>query len=265
MRTTIWLAALLLIVPLASAAPSGSFPENPDDAFDPILFPVFSPPVHGQHGAEFRTIAKLWNKGSSAVTVFGFDATCDPLGDPPIFPHSPVNIAPRGDEQPILTDCSSTAGRLFFVPKGDTSIVANLRVQEMTRQAENHGVEIPVVRRADFSDTSIALVGVPNDPRFRLTLRVYSLGYGGISTVNVTVLARNGEIGSTERVALLPGPSRLPFEPSYAAFTGFLPASVYGEGDLTVLIENETPNSPPIWAFITVTNNETQHLTTVTP
>jgi hypothetical protein len=236
-----------------------------DEAFDPILFPVFSPPVHGQNGSEFRTIAKLWNKGTSAVVVYGLDISCT-LFDPPLGPETPWFIAPRGNEMLLTTDCSETAGRMFFVPKGDTSIVTSLRVQEMSRQAENHGVEMPVVRRKDFSDT-VALVGVPNDPRFRLTLRIYSLGYGGISTVNVTVFSKNGQSSANhqEQLALLPGPARSPFEPSYAAFTGFFPPSVYGEGDLTVLIENAAPNDPPIWAFITVTNNETQHITTVTP
>jgi hypothetical protein len=263
MRTPLSLLALLLTVCLASAAAADEV-DFTSDAFDPILFPVFSPPVHGQNGTEFRTIAKLWNKSLEEVLVYGFDSSCTQL-DPPIFPELPVSIPRRGDEQTILTDCSNTAGRMFFVPKGDTSIATSLRVQEMTRQGENHGVEIPVVRRKDFNDTSIALVGVPNDPRFRLTLRVYSLGFGGISTVKVTVLARAGEVGSEEQLALLPGPTRSPFEPTYAAFTGFLPPSVYGEGDLTVLIENQRPNDPPIWAFITVTNNVTQHITTVTP
>lgn len=244
------------------------FTGGVEQAFDPILFPIFSPPVHGQHGTEFRTIAKLWNNGLNTVEVYGFDSTCLPLADPPIFPTVPLPVTPRGGEIELETDCSDTAGRMFFVPQGDRSIVASLRVQEMTRQSENHGVEMPVVRRKDFSHDSIALLGVPNDPKFRLTLRIYTLNDAG--PVYVTILARNGEVVAFDQLSG-PPPSRDPFEPRYIAFTDFPPPAVLNDDEMTVVVElqPEGVGTPIvtrlIWAFITVTNNETQHITTVTP
>lgn len=240
--------------------PNGfDFLGNPFDAFEPILFPVFSPPVHGQHGTEFRTIATMWNKGTAAVPVLGFDSTCT-LFDPPIGPDLPIPVQPRGGETHLLTDCSTTAGRLFYVPKGDTSIVASLRVQEVTHQSENHGVEMPVVRLKDFSH-SIALLNVPNDPKFRLTLRIYSFGP---NNVKITVLARNGEIASSDQISF---PSSFDlFAPTYTAYTDFPPAAVIHDDEMTVLIEGaEGVEHPLLWAFITVTNNDTQHITTITP
>ena len=61
------------------------------------------------------------------------------------------------------------------------------------------------------------------------------------------------------------------FEPSFAVFTDFTPALGPTTAVMNVLVE--VPRGPggvvipgtPIWAFISVTNNETQHITTITP
>jgi hypothetical protein len=56
------------------------------------------------------------------------------------------------------------------------------------------------------------------------------------------------------------------FDPSYAQFSDF----PVGVGEVKVQIQaSHIILSPPvsysIWAFVSVTNNETQHITTVTP
>jgi hypothetical protein len=237
-----------------------------EDGFDPILFPIFSPPVQGRGGTEFRTTARLWNKGVTAVPIYGVDLTCTTI-DPPIDPSVAFLVHPRGFETELIPDCSHTAGRLFYVPKHKI-IAASLRVSEKTRRSEDHGVEIPVVRRDDFAEDSIALLGVPNDPKFRLTLRIYGLDRGP-DFVNVFVLRNGGQGGNLYRLPLQH--SNSPFEPSYAIFTDFPPRATTNEEELTVLVEVPRDNGgevipgTPIWAFITVTNNDTQHITTVTP
>jgi hypothetical protein len=239
---------------------------NVYEAFDPILFPIFSPPVHGQSGSEFVTAARLWNRGLNTVKVFGYDTTCT-LFDPPIDPNVPMPISPRGSELRLFPECSQAPARLFYVAKGDASITGSLRVFELSRQADNHGVEIPVVRRSDFSEDSIALMSVPNYSKFRLTLRVYGLD-NAPDFVDVSVLSGGGQLNSFHQVPLQH--SSDPFVPSYAIFTDFPPVTTFDD-ELTILVE--TPRGPggaiipgsPIWAFLTITNNETQHITTITP
>ena len=233
-------------------------------AFDPVLFPIFQPPVQGRDGSEFRTIARLWNKSlNETISIYGYDRTCT-LIDPPIGPTTPFPLAPRGGTLRLWPECSNSVGRLLYVPKGDQSIAASLRVWEITRQDENHGVEIPVVRREDFSEESIALVDVPTDPKFRLTLRIYGLNRG-TDFVNVSFGGR-----------LVQLPLQFtsdPFEPSYAVFTDFRPLEFNPPFPETINVLVDVPRGvngvhipgSPIWAFITVTNNETQHITTVTP
>ncbi len=233
------------------------------DSYDPVLFPIFTPPVFGQNGSEFRTTAELWNKSDHPVTFYGFDSSCT-LIDPPLFPENPFTLAPRQDQALNLhPTCSQSTGKLFYVPNGEKGLAGSLRVWEVSRQSDNHGVEIPVVRREDFDEESIALVGVPTDPKFRLTLRVYGLNRGS-NFVNVTFAGN-----------LVQLPMQFSgnfFEPSFAVFTDFTP--VQGQAlppVMNVLVE--VPRGPggvvipgtPIWAFISVTNNETQHITTITP
>jgi hypothetical protein len=235
-------------------------------AFDPVLFPIFMPAVPGQSGSFFETTATFWNKGLTQVSFFGLDTRCAPV-DPSTHPEYFVPLPARAEhEMTLFPDCSEAVGKLFFVPKGDKSIAASLRVWETSKQAENHGVEIPVVRREDFSEESVALLNVPVDPKFRLTMRIYGLNRG-TNFVNVSFGNRSMQ------VPLQPG--RTIFEPSYAIVTDFAPADTAPpssrQHDMTVLVD--VPRGPggvnipgtPIWAFITVTNNVTQHITTITP
>jgi hypothetical protein len=240
-----------------------SFEGDVYTAFDPLLFPIFLPPVPGQAGSEFVTTARLWNKGLTGVTFFGYDRTCT-LIDPPVSATDLFGLAPRQEyELTLWPECSDSIAKLFFVPKGDRSIAASLRVSETSKQAQNHGVEIPVVRLEDFSEDSIALLDVPVDPKFRLTMRIYGLNRG-TNFVNVSFGNRSLQ------VPLRPG--RTLFDPSYAEVTDFAPADTAPpsprQDSMTVLVGVpgglENPGSP-IWAFITVTNNETQHITTITP
>lgn len=234
-----------------------------DESFEAILFPIFMPPVHGAFGSEFVTQARIFNHGDSFQPIFGMDTSCT-LIDPPIYPTVPYLLGP-GLEFRLVTGCSQSTGRLFYVPKAAAdTIAASVRVTDLTRQADSHGVEIPVVRRRDFREDRIALIGVPIDPRFRNTLRIYSLSPNQ-SFVNVMIS------NEWRQVPLTPGADE--FEPHFAVVTDFPPTPQLPAGKTTIEVYVDTPRGPggavipgtPIWAFITVTNNDTQHITTVTP
>ncbi|HUP60824.1 MAG TPA: IPT/TIG domain-containing protein [Thermoanaerobaculia bacterium] len=164
-------------------------------------------------------------------------------------------------EQELLTDCSQATGRIFFVSKGhDKDLAGNIRVRDVTRQASSHGVEVPVVHRSEFTEETISLLGVPIDPRFRNTLRIYGLERGE-NFVNVTV-------GGTLHQLPLVGTSDL-FTPAVITFTDFPQAALTG-ALTTITVTVDAPRGAegvgtPIWAFISVTNNETQEITTITP
>jgi hypothetical protein len=227
-----------------------------EEAYEPILFPVFLPPIQGRNGSEFRTEATLWNRSrNQPVTIFGYDRTCT-LIDPPIGPETPFTIMPQDEfEVRLFPECSDSVGRLLYVPSGDKNISASLRVYETSRQGENHGVEIPVVRREDFSDDTVALLSVPNDPKFRITLRIYSLN----TTATVAHVSFNNY-----GIEVPMQPSNNIFVPSYAEVSGIHQPEGFPALPDKVRVQVWV-NDAPVWAFITVTNNETQHITTITP
>ncbi|HEX9160924.1 MAG TPA: IPT/TIG domain-containing protein [Thermoanaerobaculia bacterium] len=229
-----------------------------NDAFEPILLPVFSPPIHGAFGSEFQTLATAANRvGIEPIFVFGVDQSC--FAPPPLgpLPFGDFVIVDANDFSAGLTTCSSGPGRLLYVDKAHASAVTfNLRVRDLSRNAESHGTEIPIVRRSDFTTERISLLNVPIEDGFRNTLRIYALAP---TSAVVTVL------GQRQTIALQPGANA--FEPAFAQFSNFpTPAEAGFFGDIRVDVEQPFGAvGVPIWAFITVTNNQTQEITTITP
>ena len=245
----------------ATARGAFTFTGEVSDAFETILIPIYSPAIHGAFGSEFHTIARAATAGQGFVPVYGIDTTCS-LADPPHYPTQPYPVV--GEFQ-LPTECSQWPGRLLYVPKSSASLITfNDRVLDVSRSAQSNGTEIPIVRSSRFTSSRITLPGVPIDGRFRNTLRVYAMD-------PMTVQISEG--GQAPRLRVLQ-PGRTMFEPAYVTFTDFpIPVDPGNEGTLTVTIDPPQPTPigipagrpPLIWAFITVTNNVTQEITTITP
>jgi hypothetical protein len=243
-----------------NATLSGGFTYGGDmfAALEPILLPVFSTPVKGAYGSEFHTLASVSHKGGAGpVLLFGPDPPCV-VTLPVSGPYDPWVVSANGVSQPISPSCSPGPAKLLWTPAGRGDDLAfGLRVRDVTRNASSHGTEIPVVRLRDFSIRGVALLDVPMDARFRNTLRVYAL-----QPTDVEIL-----IGSRSHVITL-APGQSEFEPAYAMFTDF-PADEAGNARVFVRpltpITSPPSRTEPIWAFVTVTNNDTQEITVVTP
>jgi IPT/TIG domain-containing protein len=232
-----------------------TFTGQAEDEFEIILLPVFSPPIQGAQGSQFHTIARAVTKSDSTrVQLYGIDLSCTH----PAPPGMDVFTLVGKDLTYQLPICSPGPARLLYVPKGQAADLSmNVRVLDVTRQATSHGTEIPVVRAERMTSSRIVLIGVPISNRLRSTLRIYALRP---AVVFVTT------VGAPQAVPLQPG--RNEFEPAYAQFTSFpIPIDRPDAGTINVTIEQ--PNGiiagPPMWAFITVTNNETQQITTISP
>jgi hypothetical protein len=233
--------------------------------FDVFLFPIFAPRSNGAFGSIFETTALVGNRHTeiSELLVYGATDLCLP-----VVSNRPLSLfsISQNEETRLSTDCSTWPARLIYAPKTTSRMLAaSLRVSDITRQAESHGVEIPVVRLDQFTRDRVALIGVPSDPRFRKMLRIYAVG------TNVDHVLVRVDGSSQHRVDLTPG--RSPFEPAFATFTAFpTPADLRGD-QTTFNVTVDTPraangaspiaNAPLIWAFISITNNDTQMITTV--
>ena len=219
-----------------------------------FLLPVFIAPVQGAYGSEFRTELHGVNTSpTEMVEIWGLETPCRP--SPPIcdwLNEAMVYLPPAmgGDVFDLFAFQTGSPGRFIEVPLDQAEDLSlSLRVYDTSRAAENFGTEIPIVRTRDFRSKPFALTGVPLDPRFRNTLRLYS---ARPTTVEV-------KIGNETHHLTLPG-SQHHFDPSYAQLTAF----PTGTG-VTDVIVTPAEHGPAVWGFISVTNNETQHITTITP
>ena len=220
-----------------------------------ILLPIFTPPVFGAFGSQFHTDLRIMNNADHSIVIEGLEGGCTVVC--PIFPP-PFELGAGQEAEPQDFVLTGRPGRFISVPEEDVAALSmNLRVHDVSRSALNFGTEIPIVRERDFILNHITLVGVPTDPRFRNTLRVYS---PFPTPLFVTV-------GDRPPVEIHLNGSGDLFDPAYAMFTDF-PVNA-GTVRVTVEVDPSIVTLLPIevqmWAFITVTNNDTQAITTITP
>lgn len=237
-----------------------TFVGAPTSAYEGLLLPILSPPVPGAFGSRFVTDFEMASKTDSPVGVFGLAENCVFLCvSLPNFSDTPVLAQPVGATGEASVQYNGSPGRFIYVRRDETpNLSINLRVYDESVAATNFGTEMPVPRFADFDSRRIVLLGVPTDDRFRNLLRIYGFGP---SQVTVTVE------GQSPVAVFLPAPPDI-FTPAYATFSGF----PVGAGEVAVTIDAQPgasgPSPPiefPIWGFITVTNNELQTITTISP
>ena len=225
-----------------------------------LLLPVFVPPVHGALGSEFHTELRMANHGEDPILLFGIQGACHFICLP-----LPVYLLEAGAEiGPGDFSLNGSPGRFLFVPKDQLrSLSMNLRVHDVTHQAENFGTEIPIVRDESSSWTRpITFVGVPTDPRFRNSLRIYaSFPMDAMVTVGDRAPVR---VALTGPDITFP-PIGIPdfSKPAYGFFADFptdgqpVRVTVESQPRHSSSLHSCSRSRAPIWAFITVTNNET--------
>jgi hypothetical protein len=228
--------------------------DFPMEAYDVVLVPLLTPPAFGAHGAEFRTLFTLENPTDVAVEIDGIRDQCHGGGCLPSGCDDYLVLLPHTAACPPY---QGTPGRFLILFDGEFDrLAANLRVHDVSRNDQNFGTEIPIVRERELTTAPIHLPGVPVTAGFRNTLRIY-----GTRAASVRVTIGN----QTTDIALTPGAGN--FDPAYAISTAF-PVAAPGKPStlrVTVTPLDTSADAARIWAFVSVTNNETQLITTMTP
>lgn len=229
-------------------------------SYERLLLPVFTPAMQGAFGAEFHTDLRIANHGvAGVVDVFGLRLQCRVLC-PTIPPDKPLGIPSVWEIQPGDLIQDGAPGKFIYVRKAELDALAmNLRVHDVTRDDLNFGTEIPIVRENEFLLNRVVLVGVPTDPHFRNTLRIYG----------DTSFTAHVKVGNREpvRVRVEHATPTDIFLPAYGVFSDFptdgfpVRVTIDVEPDIHPILPIDTP----IWAFLTVTNNDTQMISTITP
>ncbi|MEO8380404.1 MAG: hypothetical protein ABI779_12130 [Acidobacteriota bacterium] len=251
----------------------------PTHADEPItytrfLVPLYTQDVPGAYGSVWQVRTWLHYSGNTttlvAPTPFCFYFECTVEGPvEPGWPAVPLEPMPDHHESAILVHVDSRLA---------TAFTFNSRVRDASRQGDTAGAEVPVIREDRIRNASVYLLNVPRDDQYRAMLRVYALPDVETAEVEVRyyrqpdaedrskfsldlVLLRADRI----KLRLQHDPGRYQFSPAIAEIANVerLP-ELRSERLIWIEIKPLTPNLR-IWSFISLTNNETQHVTTITP
>lgn len=240
--------------------------------FTPILLPVYTDGrVPGANGSMWQT--DLWIRNSGTENIELAPWVCPPgQACPAVFPYRHT-LVPGGTIHNLpaaFRPPTANPSRVIFATRdqGDR-LSLQLRNADVTRSTLNAGTEIPVVRERDLLASPADLLNVPFDTSFRVMLRIYDVA-NTTSRFRVSLVAQTDTATTVEHA--------FEIEATTTDTGEFRSTAAYGQfnlEDLRVMkrvwptalrlrIEPLTPGSR-FWAFASVTNNETQLVTLVSP
>lgn len=261
-------ALLLVLTGIVTLTPAKGQDTNGDN-YVQVLLPIAISShrtVAGAYGSAWKQ--EVWVANNSGMP-FG---SLQPTGNCPS--ESCTSILPAGVRLwDSLENNQMEGGALFSLhPNQAAGIQLSSRLLEISRRAQPNGIEIPIIREDQFFKGTSTYLGIPSGPAVRARLRVYDPRHQPGSTVRVEVLDVDGKL--IAETTLSPGndPARVILFPRvilpYPAFAliGDLATAFPAVGSLDRYHIRITPLTPGMeyWAFVAVTDVETQHLLLIT-
>jgi hypothetical protein len=224
-------------------------PKQPPDRalFARVLLPVTY--NGGGQSSIWRTEITAVSGLFHLVPLFG---TAARVGDEPV---SLVPGVPNDDRGVFVHPLRQLAENLQF----------SAVVREVSRDPDAAGAQLPIVRERDFGTRDIDFPSVPMGSRVRATLRVYLLDAPSATCKASLIVAGEPLPVSVTATASRDRDDR----PAFAIFNDL--GSRLTRGEVTparyhVRVNAVGPEGPVrFWAFITITDNETQQVTILSP
>ncbi|HXG57844.1 MAG TPA: hypothetical protein VNL91_02365 [Thermoanaerobaculia bacterium] len=258
-RTLILSLYTLLSVPLA-ADHTGRYAN-----WDRILIPFarLASPLPGENGSLWTVHVMARNNSNAPMFI-----TTDPLLPGEICVQCRGPFAPGETADP--SSATMGLGQFIYAERAaDVSLA--VRVQDVSRQAQTWGTSVPVVRESDVFTGPLTLLDVPVTPEFRVALRVYDFDlFDGREVKFRLIDSASGVLLADTRARLSAGfngdhrmVGRVPPTFSIGNLVAEFP-QIIAASRIHIAIEPMTPGLR-FWAFVSVTNNETQHVTALLP
>ena len=259
------LLSLLLLVLVA--VPDAFAQDNPAD-YTATLIPLVSHGVRGSHGSVWDSELYVFNGSNEPLRMPGFS-------DSPVLPiEASLVIAPHVTEELFLYPRDGVDGAFLFVPNTMVSTTKmSLRIRDTSQNATSLGDEVPVVR-ADQAAHELTIFDVPVDPKYRALLRIYGFTPAPMP-VRVTIYPEIGVPALRQFDVTLHGIVNAAFDPFplHPAYIALDPLGDEIRSSIVRRVRIEITNFAPIitpppakiWAFVSLTNNETNQVTLVTP
>ena len=226
-------------------------PASHNPAFyERILFPAFWS-GNGAFGAKWRSQATMYN-GNNFINP-------PPPGDPTIFTFAPLttSVAIAGSLMPN--------GTIEILPRqANAHVDYGLNVRDVSRDPLDLGTEIPVVRESQLFARPFSIANVPNDPRYRITLRVYDVD--GPTTFVLRFF--NGSTQLLPDTAIALDADHQLRDGGVAVIDDLVAKYPQLAGNARLRIEIDPlirSGARAAWGFVSITNNDTQHVTVISP
>jgi hypothetical protein len=236
-----------------------------------LLVPIFlTSPVPGAFGSLWTTELLINNRSDTTLTMEGFESGC-PLSVGCIG----VFLEAQRSVYPMIHSESPLPARVLYIEEGHSGdLDAQLRIRDLSRATLTWGTEIPVIPESKALTGASGLLDIPVSPDFRLRLRLYAFSPEDEMAVRI----RGYRVRTTARVPF--GASLdelvLDFVTDIQRYDDSSGIAGYSEFDLSAIVlpsnvERLRLRFDPLdsemkyWAFVSITNNETQHITVITP
>ena len=223
-------------------------------AMERVLLPLVlfgNSTTPGAFGSMWKAEVTFHNASSDDVPIVA--PNCNPLI---LAPCPPPPVLQGGST--LIEPLYGFPGAFVFIPRQHVNDVdVSLRIQDVSRQSQTWGTSIPIVRATQFKP-AVHVIGVPADSRFRLTLRIY--GYSQPGPVRVRVFDPASATPFADVTLNLQGR-----DPAYLQLDPLTLPTIAPPPLIRIEVSSAIDPPQPVWAFVSVTNNETQHVTVIAP
>ena len=262
--------ALISAVSIAQDLPSR-------DDYERILIPIApNRPTPGAYGSLWKAVLSLRNVGDQPSEVFhsfeifhciGIIILCEPGA--PLQPQTTATTLDSQDLGTIFATIGAAErgpGALMHIERETASnIFFDLLLHELTTADQNQGTHLPVVRESELFDRPIELLNISTREMARARLRLYALPTPTLPWLRIEMYPLKGsELLGEVTLALTPD-VRQNF-PHYAEVVLDAPFfSPPASHDWVRLRISPLNSGFKYWGFVSLTNNETQLVSIITP
>jgi hypothetical protein len=252
---------------------SGVVAQTVQDA-DKVLLPVTPGRITGAFGSVWQTYVAVTNLSDRSIQVGGYEPAggCPvPCSTPPIPAHATIFVYETLRSPEVR-------GAFLFVERGRTSDLSmTIRTQDLSRGHQTWGTVVPVVRPTDLRATAFGMTDIPIGTEFRALLRVYDADARTAPRARLRVYrvdadrnfpetdAPDALLLERELVFSVPSDENVQlFYPGYVEVPLWVEPALSNATRVRVEIQPLT-GERDYWGFVSITHNETQHVTVVQP
>lgn len=260
-----------VLLTLALGVLTATLQAQPTPGFTRFLVPLYGVDLPGAYGSLWRSETWVRYSGTETIRMVPRPYPCIecPIGGPvgPGWPSLRLQHIFGYPESAILVHVESEhASEVTFAT----------RIRDLSRATLSAGTEVPVVREDRMSGGPIYLLNVPIEARFRQTLRIYALPDVERPEVEVRYFRQPDPSARLDLETHLLRAQRIALRnPTFPGQFQFFPAvaevgnvetfpELARESTIWVEIVPLTPGLR-IWALLSITNNENQHVTIISP